>query len=189
MRFCACYFFASWHICSPIAVSKSNNVEQNRSLDLCNSAVPMQRDGRSMHACAELKNRIRAYPHVRLGHGSKDTAHVRVDTSILIFACPSHTLSECSMSSVWLKASKIISHDRRPQRPWREDVKHKAKLPIASWQIEWHHNMRKSYKLLILSVINTYVNAINCTTHELVLGPDWGLTMTHPFNLLWLCLA
>ena len=55
-----------------MAVSKSNNVEQNRSLDVTR---------RTQHACAELKNRIRAHPHVRLGHGSKDTAHVRVDTS------------------------------------------------------------------------------------------------------------
>ena len=37
------------------------------------------------HACAELKKRIRAHPHVRLGHGSKDTAHVRVDTSLVLW--------------------------------------------------------------------------------------------------------
>ena len=50
-----------------VYVSKSNNVEQNHS-----------------HACAELKNRIRTHPHIRLGHGSKDTAHVRVDTSYFL---------------------------------------------------------------------------------------------------------
>ena len=41
----------------------------------------MQREGRSKLAGAELKNRIRAHAHVQLGHGSKDTAHGRVDTS------------------------------------------------------------------------------------------------------------
>ena len=37
---------------------------------------------RSQHACTELKNRIRVHALVWLGHGSKDTAHVCVDTSI-----------------------------------------------------------------------------------------------------------
>ena len=58
-----------------MAVSKSNHVE--KIAPSSNSAVPMRRDGRSI-ACIELKNRIRARPHVRLGHGSKDTAHVRL---------------------------------------------------------------------------------------------------------------
>ena len=39
----------------------------------------------TQHACAELKNRTHAHPRVRLGHGSKDTAHVRVGTSYNIW--------------------------------------------------------------------------------------------------------
>ena len=68
--------FSQVDIYSPMAVSKSNNVE--KTAPSCNSDATRQ----TQHACAELKNRIRAHPHVRLGHGSKDTAHVRVDTSI-----------------------------------------------------------------------------------------------------------
>ena len=30
-----------------------------------------------------IEKQMCAHPHVRLGHGSKDTAHVRVDTSII----------------------------------------------------------------------------------------------------------
>ena len=59
-----------------MAVSKSNHVE--KIAPSCNSADATRR---TQHACVELKNRIRAHPHVRLGHGSKDMAHVLVDTS------------------------------------------------------------------------------------------------------------
>ena len=47
------------------------------------------------YACAELKNRIRAHAHVRLGRGSKDTAHVRIDTSIIVTPATVGTFQSC----------------------------------------------------------------------------------------------
>ena len=71
-----CYFL---QVDIYVALWQSVNLTMsNKIAPLCNSAVPTRR---TQHACAELKNRIRAHPHVQLGHGSKDTAHVRVDTS------------------------------------------------------------------------------------------------------------
>ena len=71
VRFCA--FFACWQI----VVSKSNNVEN--IAPTCNATLSMRWDGRNTRV-QNWKKMMRAHPHVRLDHGSKDTAHVRVDT-------------------------------------------------------------------------------------------------------------
>ena len=69
----------------PMAVCNCNSVE---------NIVPTLQSAITNHAskwtpsearCARrIEKRMRAHPHVRLGHGSKRTAHIRVDTSLFI---------------------------------------------------------------------------------------------------------
>ena len=68
LRFCACYFFPCSHICS-----------RTKSLPC---VIPPYRCDDTDTACLRRIEKQDTHPHVRLGHGSKDTAHVRVDTSI-----------------------------------------------------------------------------------------------------------
>ena len=49
---------------------------------------PYRCDEMDARAMRRIEKQMCAHPHVRLGHGSKDTAHVRVDTSIIIFFHP-----------------------------------------------------------------------------------------------------
>ena len=69
-------FFSQVDIYSPMAVSKSNNVEK-KSLP---RVIPPYRCDDTDTACLRRieKQDTRARPHIRLGHGSKDTAHVRL---------------------------------------------------------------------------------------------------------------
>ena len=56
-----------------------------------------------LYRCANMHvqnlNQMHANPHVRLGHGSKDTAHVRVDTSLTITMLHLHKPNLCVLDS------------------------------------------------------------------------------------------
>ena len=46
-----------------------------------------------------IEKQMCAHPHVRLGHGSKDTAHVRIDTSLIIISMLSFKSPRCHSNS------------------------------------------------------------------------------------------
>ena len=45
---------------------------------------PYRCDEMAATSMRRIEKQMCAHPHVRLGHGSKDTAHVRVDTSFFV---------------------------------------------------------------------------------------------------------
>ena len=71
--------FSQVDIYSSIAVSKSNNVEK-KSLP---RVIPPYRCDETDAACLRRieKQDTRESSRMQLGHGSKDTTHVRIDTS------------------------------------------------------------------------------------------------------------
>ena len=68
-----------------MAVCSSFNVENivpTLKSAITDDAFKMSANGRPDFA-RKIEKQMRAHPHVRLGHGSKRTAHVRVDTSYI----------------------------------------------------------------------------------------------------------
>ena len=49
-----------------------------------------------------IEKQMCAHPHVRLGHGSKDTAHVRVDTSYTAIPVLCRRCLFASNAALWL---------------------------------------------------------------------------------------
>ena len=58
------------------------SVNQTMSITSFPRVIPPYRcDEMDATSMRRIEKQMCAHPHVRLGHGSKDTAHVRVDTS------------------------------------------------------------------------------------------------------------
>ena len=65
-------------------------------------------DATFMH---RIEKQMSAHPHVRLGHGSKDTAHVRVDTSKIKMSVSLNICIFCELCGLFLMAMYYLSQN------------------------------------------------------------------------------